>query len=384
MVKLVMMLLLVAWGLAAPVPAWAGAEEDFAKGYEAAGRGDLDEALRLYSRAIASKKKLEAHNLAIAYLNRGSIYADKGQYEKAIADYGAALEQEPSLVDGYLARGRVYEETGRSGKAIDDYGAAIRLTPENVEAYDSRGRAYFGVGRLDKSLADFDAAIRLDPKIAVLYDHRGLVLYKKGRVDQAFADFNTALKLHPDYAEAFRHRGVIHHDRGEYDKSIADYDEAIRLQPDNAFAYDNRGRDKYLSGQFAGAAADFRQFLSSPVAGVYTLLWLHLAQARAGQAADAALAQAAHGLDLSKWPGPIVRFYLGKLSAEQVRAEARTKDAKAQIVHECDMSFYLGEAKVLQGAREEAKRLLGDALARCPKGWAEHDGALADLRRLGS
>jgi tetratricopeptide (TPR) repeat protein len=384
MVKFLAIMMLVAWGLSAAVPAWAAAEEDFAKGYEAAGRGDLDEALRLYSRAIASKKKLATGNLAIAYLNRGNIYADKGQYEKAINDYGAALKQDPSLGDGYLARGRVYEETGRYGKAIDEYGAAIRLNPADIEAYDSRGRAYFAMGRLDKSLADFDTAIRLDPKIAVLYDHRGLVLYKKGRVDQAFADFSTAVKLHPDYAEAFRHRGVIHHDHGDYDKAIADYDMAIRLQPDNAFAYDNRGRDKYLSGQFAAAAADFRQFLSSPVAGLYTLLWLHLAQARAGQAADAALAQAAHGVDLSKWPGPIVRFYLGDLSAEQVRAEARTTDVKAQIVHECDMSFYFGEAKLLRGTREEAKKLLGDALAHCPKGWAEHDGALADLRRFGS
>jgi lipoprotein NlpI len=363
--------------------AWADGKADLGAGYAAAKRGDLEQAIELFGKAIEAKA-LPSPTRALAYLNRGNVYADQRRFEEAMADYEAALALAPDLVEAHLSRGRLYEEGGLYDQAIADYAAIVALQPKEPAAYDARARAYFEAGQLKAALADFNTAISLAPIDANLYDRRGLVYYNLGDVDKAFADFSVALQIRPDHAEAYRHRGVVYHARGEFRQAVGDFDQAIRLEPDNLFAYGNRGRAKYLNGQFAAAADDFTRVVASPAADLYTLLWLHLAHLRSGRKDAGDLAEPGKRFDLAAWPGPIARFFLGQLDLDHLRAAAKTNDAHGRIEHACDLGFYVGEAKLAQDARDEARALLAEAAARCPKGWAEHVGAAAELKRLGS
>ena len=67
----------------------------------------------------------------------------------------------------YDNRGLIWQEKGDLDKAIADYTEAIRLDPKYAMAYDSRGRRLGTKGDLDKAIADFNEAIRLDPNDAV-------------------------------------------------------------------------------------------------------------------------------------------------------------------------------------------------------------------------
>ena len=366
----------------------AGAVRADGKAYLAAAdaaavRGDLDRAIALYGKAIAATA-LPRPARALAYADRANAYAAQGRFDVAMADYASALDLAPDLVAARLARGRLYEEGGLYDKAIADYTAGIASQPKEPALYNARARAYFEAGVFDRALADFNLAIKLDPVDADLYDQRGLVFYNRSDIDRAFADFSVALQILPDDAEAHRHRGVVYDARGDFAHAIVDYDQAIRLAPDNIFAYGNRGRSRYLSGQFAAAAADFAQVAASQAADVYNLLWLHLAHLRAGQAGAGDMAEAAKRLDLAAWPGPIARLFLGQIDLDKLRSAARTNDARSRIAHACDLGFYVGELKLAQGAREEARALFADAVVRCPKTWTEHVGAVTELKRLGS
>ena len=62
-----------------------------------------------------------------------------------------------------------YGNKGEHDKAIADYTEAIRLNPKYAEAYYNRGVAYEDKGEHDKAIADFTEAIRLDPKYAKAY-----------------------------------------------------------------------------------------------------------------------------------------------------------------------------------------------------------------------
>jgi tetratricopeptide (TPR) repeat protein len=53
-------------------------------------RGELDPALKDYSKAIALYPEF-----AVAFANRGDVYAKKGDKTQAIAEYRRALELEP-------------------------------------------------------------------------------------------------------------------------------------------------------------------------------------------------------------------------------------------------------------------------------------------------
>jgi formylglycine-generating enzyme required for sulfatase activity len=73
---------------------------------------------------------------------------------------GASVESrgdEEDLAPDYRA------EKGEYDKAIADCTEAIRLDPKHVEAYHNRGVAYWNKGEYDKAIADFTEAIRLEP-----------------------------------------------------------------------------------------------------------------------------------------------------------------------------------------------------------------------------
>ena len=80
-------------------------------------------------------------------------------YEKAIADYSAAIRLAPDH-NTYCNRGEVYEQKGDYEKAIADYSAAIRLAPYEPYNYRMRGDAYYQKGEYEKAIADYDEVIQ--------------------------------------------------------------------------------------------------------------------------------------------------------------------------------------------------------------------------------
>lgn len=108
--------------------AYAGGLDDGRAGLAAAQRGDFDEAIRLFTAAIASGE-LSPRNKMLAYHNRGNTYQDKENY----------------------------------GKAIADYSIVIRLQSDYAQAWYSRGRAQFALGMFPAAIADLVQSIALDP-----------------------------------------------------------------------------------------------------------------------------------------------------------------------------------------------------------------------------
>ena len=86
-------------------------------------------------------------------------------------------------------------DKGDTDRAIADYTEAIRLDPKLANAYNNRGTAYRDKGDTDRAIADFTEAIRLDPKYANAYVNRGLAYEKLADFARARSDFNATLGL---------------------------------------------------------------------------------------------------------------------------------------------------------------------------------------------
>lgn len=168
---------------------------------------------------------------------RGVSHAEKGEQDKAIADFTEAIRLDPKLANAYHNRGKSYAEKGEQDKAIADFTEAIRLDPNDARACYNRGNSYLKQGECDKAIADYTEVIRLDPKYALAYYNRALSHVEKNEHEEAIADFTEAIRLDPNEARTYYNRGVSHSQKGEYDKTIADYGEAVRLYPNYAEAY---------------------------------------------------------------------------------------------------------------------------------------------------
>ena len=154
---------LVAVLAAAPAaPVWADARADFMAARAADKAGNWDESIRLYTKVIQSGN-VAGGNLAAAYSNRGNAYDNKGQYDRAFADFNRAIELKPEYANAYYNRGNTYKHKRQYDKAIADFTRAIELQPDFAFAYYNRGRVYEISGRRALAIQDFRTGQRLAP-----------------------------------------------------------------------------------------------------------------------------------------------------------------------------------------------------------------------------
>ncbi len=131
-----------------------GKDVDFDTAYAAHVRGDLDQAILFYDKAIRDGG-LSDWTTAVVLTNRGMAYLDKDQVDRSLADFDAAIKIEP------------------------DYGPAFR----------NRADAYYWKDELDRAsrrLRRSDPAGSGGPPYA--FRHRGIVFYRKKKYDRVIAD----------------------------------------------------------------------------------------------------------------------------------------------------------------------------------------------------
>jgi len=196
-------------------------------------------------------------NDAKAYLDRGNVHLDEGNYDEAIADYSQAIRLDPNYVAAYNDRGIAYKNIGDNDNAIADYNQAIRLNPNYAAAYNNRGLAYKNIGDNDNAIADYSQAIRLNPNYAAAYNNRGHAYFNIGDNDNAIADYNQVIRLDPNYAKAYNNRGYAYFNIGDYDEAITNYNQAIRLNPNYEIAIQNlKIAKEHLSAQKNEGSSD--------------------------------------------------------------------------------------------------------------------------------
>lgn len=276
--------------------------------------------------------------------------------------------------------------TGNPDLAIQHCTRAIdsgQLSGQRLaQMHYSRGIEWAAKGAHDRAIADYDAAIGLDPKYSDAIYNRGHAWALKGDPDRAIADYDAVLRLNPKDPAAHAARATELMVKGDFSRAVTGYDTALALNPKAAGALLGRGRARFYSGDYQNAAADLeRAFRAEP--NNYSALWLYLARKRGNTVnAEEMLDSETRGHRDGGWPTAVVMLYIGRTDVGSVMAAALDSDPKKHAEQNCEANFYLAHWHLLRGESGRALPLLKEAQAGCPREFLEHEGAVAELRRL--
>jgi len=127
---------------------------------------------------------------AQTYNERTIRYAEIGELDLAISEFGKALEADPLAAETYNNRGITYSKKGQYDLAISDFTRALEIKPDMARACYNRGLTYAEKGQYARSLQDFDRSLEIDPIHAPGYANRGSL-----HVHLACSDWEKACQL---------------------------------------------------------------------------------------------------------------------------------------------------------------------------------------------
>lgn len=218
--------------------------------------GEVDKALDDFNTALnLIPPEMKNYNLAksIIYQNRGNVYYHKGESNKAIADYESSI----TLNDAdYVSRNNlaaVYKRTGDYYKALDLYSEALKKADNNrwkAKIYLKRGGVYELLKQFENAKREYELSIQKDEKYADAYKFLGTIYYGEGDYDKAIKYLSKAVELNSDYWEAEYNLSLAYLNEKNGDKTIEVARSLMRKYPNKAIGYDICGCGYELKGMY--------------------------------------------------------------------------------------------------------------------------------------
>ncbi len=180
-------------------------------------------------------------DVAEAYTQRGNRYGILKQYDRAMADFDAALRLKPDQINALAGRGWTYSALGQHQRAIQDMDRVVSKKP-NANTYNMRcwERAVWGQ-QLGAALADCNESLKLKPDYAAALDSRALVHYRRGEYGLAVGDASGALSVDLKLAPSLYVRGLARLREGNEKDGNTDIAAAKKLDPKIAETYADYG-----------------------------------------------------------------------------------------------------------------------------------------------
>lgn len=160
-------------------------------------KNNPDIAIKHCTAAIEARK---ANNdmLAQWYVQRGALWSDKGDYDRAIADHTNALKLDARVRNANYYRGTAWSNKGEFDRAIADFDTAIKMNASDPVVYHARAIEYTVKGDYARAIADYDKVVQLDAKAEGLHFARGRTLFYMSDFARATTDLEAAFSAQPN------------------------------------------------------------------------------------------------------------------------------------------------------------------------------------------
>jgi tetratricopeptide (TPR) repeat protein len=235
-----------------------------------------EEQVATYGRSELANKAIEEYRAAIeadptsAYLTSGlaELYAKTGRIRDAVVEAQDIIKKNPGNLEARRLLGRIYlrslgDMQAGSGSqsvlklAIEQYEQIVKLQPESMDDHLLLGRLYRLNNDLQKAESEFKTAVKLDPQseeavttLAYLYNELG----DTARATQVLSSVPNTQRS----AKLYSALGYTYEQQKEYKNAIESYRHAIELDRDNLDAIRGLAQNLLNDGQSDAALEQYK------------------------------------------------------------------------------------------------------------------------------
>lgn len=243
----------------------------------------VDSLLNLARKKVSDKKYNEAivvYNRIWAkdslnydlYLERGTVYYELQDGEKAFNDYTKAISLNPKAAEPYHRRAILMMAMRYHEEAIIDNTMALDLATNDtlrMYSYSNRGNCKQQKRDFQGAYEDYSRAYLYDTSSIAIMNNLATVLDELGRVDESLQYLHKIIRLQPDFIGGYVNMGFQYTRLKRYKEAIQYFDKALTIEKDEPLTLNNRGLARYHLKDYKGALADINKSISLYPANSY-------------------------------------------------------------------------------------------------------------------
>ncbi len=153
---------------------------------------------------ILNKAVLSMKNNPILYYERGKIYKQLGEIDKALADFKKALQLNPEYVDVLYELGTLSIEQGQIRQATSYVEKILSIFPRSIKARMLRVKILKLQGKNLEVLEELRECVKIDPTFYEARVMLGEVLENSGLIAEALEHYEKAYEIKPDSSIALK------------------------------------------------------------------------------------------------------------------------------------------------------------------------------------
>ncbi|WP_437279616.1 tetratricopeptide repeat protein [Sorangium sp. So ce375] len=219
----------------------------------------FDDAARVFDKVTAADK--DYPGLA---LERGLLFEETGQSERALEMYADALRKAPNDIDLKLRVGSTQVMAGHASQAEPILRDVLKDRANSAEANHFLGRALLVRGtNTAEALRFLERAAEIDPNRAEYHLYVGWGANETGQTARAEMALRRALELDAELGDAYWQRGVLLQKQGASRDALADLKIALEKRPSRYEAYATMALCYQDQGNWAAAEDAWRRAIAA-------------------------------------------------------------------------------------------------------------------------
>ncbi len=265
-----------------------------------------------------------------AWFMLGNEYFKRREYERAIANFGRALELKPDYDLVVINMANAYRQLGEDDKAMEGYRRFMQLDPNNPQIRYETAQILIDRKELDEAEGQLREALKLEPEMAAAQNALGVVLIERGDVEGAEREIRSALDKKSDVRHANYNLALIAEHKKDFQAAIDYYEKELELYPKSYKSHYNLAK---LYGYLGNRRTQLEHYLKAVETNEYfaegylSLAKLYLDMERN---LDEALSMAKKGLELNPRSAfaPMGHYVLADIYNRQGKPDLAAKEVQ--------------------------------------------------------
>ena len=235
-----------------------------------------EEQVAMYGRSDLANKAIDEYRAAIEadptseYLTAGlaELYAKTGRIRDAVLEAQDILKRDPNNLEAHKLLGRIYlrslgDSPGGGGSdsvlklAIDQYEEIIKIEPDSMDDHLLLGRLYARNNDLQKAESEFKTALKLEPDSEEAITALAFLYTSEGDATRA-AEVLSNVPDSARSAKLYSVLGYTYEQEKDYKKAVDAYRKAIALDRDNLDAIRGLAQNLMNDGQTDAALEQYK------------------------------------------------------------------------------------------------------------------------------